>query len=249
LTIIRDAIDAVQHNLRAFFIYLAFILPVGLANLLWDLLEFKELLTGMAPATTNLCAVGIQLAGAAVASLGCSVAFSMMGRDIDHPMWRISGSGEAIRRYFGLWFLLVLVDVVLVQALQLAHDLWPMGGAAGIVSLMRMAINAAIIPVGASIMFLGRPHFGNLGEAIAPLFRQFPKSLVLMALGVFILSLFHVVLGVLLLTEPAPSIPMIMAAGAVLSVIGAYFDCVVFAGAWIICMIDRDTTEEQDIGF
>ena len=34
MTIIRDAIKAVQHNLRSFAVYLAFILPVGLANLL-----------------------------------------------------------------------------------------------------------------------------------------------------------------------------------------------------------------------
>jgi len=243
LTIIRDAIEAVQRNLGALLIYLAFVLPPGLVTLAWGLLKEQERLDTLNPALRSLCEVAIDLGFVLLVALGQSIAFSMMGREIDRPMWRISGPVEALRRYFGLWFVFALAGLASARLASLLAGRQPDGPFAGLVFLLYLVISLATVPIGAGLMFQGRISINNWREGVAPLFRQFLRTLVLVGMNLFSFALF------IAIYTPERSVLMTMVLGAVVFIIGAYFDCVVFAGIWLICMIDRDTTEEPDIEF
>jgi len=55
--------------------------------------------------------ITVDIAGVAVIALAQTIAFSRIGRDVDRPMWRIAGDGEALKRFYGLWLLLGLASI------------------------------------------------------------------------------------------------------------------------------------------
>jgi len=169
-----------------------------------------------------------------------SVVFGMLGREIDRPLWKLSGSVEALRRFFPLWLVMNLVVVGLELSLQwVLVQIENTSLGALLLALWMMAL-VLYLPVGAGIMFWGKLEWDKLGEIFAPLLRQIGRTLqiILLSLGVSMLSLY--------LLSVTAGLPWLTPA---VVVIGGYFDCVIFSGIWLVYLFDRQNPEEVDIEF
>lgn len=244
MQVIKDAANAVQRNIRSLLIYLVCSVFLGELFVGFRLLEQHEVLQLESP-DKELCLLALQaLVAVGFATVQCIV-FSRMGREIDHPMWKISGDREALRRFFGLWVALGLVAVILDQLAMLLG-----GGETGdphpLVLLPFfgwLVVVVAGMPVCTCLMFWGKVEAGHVLEALAPLGKQFGNVFPLLALYLFgwLIQEFQVDLD----QHPA----LVMASAAILLVVANYIECLVFAGIWIVCMINRDTIEEPDFDF
>jgi hypothetical protein len=235
--LIRDAVNAVQKNLDALGIYLGITLLASVAA------TSANLWMGAPPenpyADPNLIAYEVALNLFLIFSwaFAQSIAFARLGKSIDRPLWKISGDFEAVKRYFPLWAGLNAI-VILVQVLTG----WTIAtfGASGLLLILMVVAVIFCIPMGAALMFLRTPEWAHLPEAVRPLFRQFPKTLVVLALAGF---LFFVQIFLIGGTEDRPwLLPLI-------DIAFAYFDCVIFSAVWLICMYDRQAPEEVDLDF
>jgi hypothetical protein len=174
-----------------------------------------------------------------VASAAQSIAFSRMGKEIDKPLWKIGGDLEALKRYFGLWFVLNFMAISFNEAANyfLLADRQDIGG---MFFLLFCLVNTVYIPIGACIMFHGRFDRGQLAEHLKPLFRQ-----VAMAFAIFMFSAGIVILFIVLVAQTQAQPWML----PIINVVIAYFDCVVFAATWLLCMHDRMHPEEVELDF
>jgi hypothetical protein len=160
-------------------------------------------------------------------AFAASVAFSRIGRDMDRPLWKVPDDRAALARFFVPWFILALVFTTAGQALfSTINPEEPasiLGWLTG-VSLVAMWI----VPLGACVMFMGRLDWAHLGDALTPLFRQFPLALPFLGLGFltcFVLSMLFV----------GESIVLMM----LLKALDGLAECLVFAGIWAVCRHDR----------
>lgn len=237
---LRLGMEAVQRNLKSLAIY------AGAAVLLSSAMQGVTELMGGAlenpyenPAVV-LAGLGSDLFLVIAFAALQSIVFSRMGKNIDRPLWKISGDWEALCRYFPLWF--VLNGIIFVIKDLANYALVALDNTNLFVSLFLLLMLFAVIyiPAGAAIMFGGAVHLPTLGEVLRPLVRQGSRTLVILFFAglVFFFSQYLV-----LATASARWLwPLI-------SIVEAYFDCVIFAAIWIICMYDRQNPEESDLDF
>jgi len=238
--LIRDAVNAVQRNLGALGIYMGIMLVTSIAA------NYANFWMDAPPenpyANPNLVMyeVVLNLFLVFAAALAQSIAFARLGKDIDRPLWKISGDVEAIKKYLPLWAGLNAI-VILIQILT-GWSVSTFGGSAASGFLFIAMLLAVIlyIPAGASLMFLRTPEWTHLQEAVRPLLRQFPKTLVILALtGVLFLLQISLIAG----TEAQPWLRPLV------DITFAYFDCVIFSAVWLLFMYDRQAPEEVDLDF
>lgn len=240
MELIRDAINAVQKNLEALGIYMGIALVTSVAA------NFANSWMGAPPenpyADPGLVAyeVVLNLFLVFTTALRQSIAFSRLGKDIDRPLWKISGDLEAVKKYLPLWAGLNAI-VILIQVLM-NWSVSTFGGSAASGFLFIAMVLAVIlyIPAGASLMFLRSAEWTHLPEAARPLLRQFLKTLTILALtGVLFLLQISLISG----TENQPWLRSLV------DIAFAYFDCVIFSAVWLVCMYDRQAPEEVDLDF
>jgi len=238
--LIRDAVNAVQKNLEALGIYIGITLTVSVVS------TFANSRMGAPPenpyADPNLVMyeVVLNLFLVFAAALAQSIAFARLGKDIDRPLWKISGDLEAIKKYLPLWAGLNAI-VILIQVLT-GWSISTFGGspASGFLFIATVLAMILYIPAGAALMFIRTPEWTHLPEAVRPLFRQFPKTLVILALtGVLYLLQISLIAG----TEDQPWLRPLV------DIAFAYFDCVIFSAVWLVFMYDRQAPEEVDLDF
>jgi hypothetical protein len=238
--LIRDAVNAVQKNLDALGIYMGITLVVSMAA------NFANSWMGAPPenpyADPNLVAyeVVLNLFLVFTTAIAQAIAFARLAKNIDRPLWKMSGDFEAVRKYLPLWAGLNAI-VILIQVVT-GWSVSTFGGSAASGSLFIAMVLAVIvyIPAGAALMFLGTPEWSHLPEAVRPFFRQFPKMLVVLALtGVLFLLQISLIGG----TENQPWLRPLV------DIAFAYFDCVIFAAVWLVCMYDRQAPPEVDLDF
>jgi hypothetical protein len=241
---IRDAANALQRNIGPLVFYLVCAVFLGELFVGFRLLEQHKVIELESP-DKELCLLALQVAMAAgFATVRCIV-FARMGREIDRPLWKISGDREALRRFLGLWIALGLVSVILTQ-LGLAlggNDAGDQHPLALLPLLGLLVVVLGGVPVCTCIMFWGKVEPGHLLEALTPLGKQFGRVFPLVALN--LLGWLIQVLRVEFDEHPA----LVMVSAAILLVVAIYIECLVFAGVWLACMIDRDTIEEPDFDF
>jgi hypothetical protein len=245
---IRRAFDEVHHNLGSLLLYIAL---TALPASVWLFVDF--LVIGEAQPRDDGPYLGIQLLVlvgiSLVAAVGQSVAFSRMGREIDKPLWKVKDDGDALRRFFAMWLTLdlmvVLVAVVVPQ--MLLQD--PSEDALVMYALLRLIVQALMVPVGAAFMFFGNFSLRMAGAALAPLGREFGQLLLILLLNglalLFLDGLFTVLAEGALPLGPV-AVPLRLATYPLVYVVSSYVDCVVFAATWLLCMADRDREEEID---
>lgn len=242
MSILAEAIRAVQRNLSALALYIALTVGCSTLKLLCDTL-YRETLQGISEKSVRIYDLGAGLAVAACFALAQTVAFARMGKEIDRPLWKISGAREALARFFPLWLVLNLLNLAVLRLWVRALEADPTSGLASALLLMLSLATMFQVPVGACLMFARCGHWSELPESLAPLARQFPKVLIFLFLNFvqLVLALDHIQR-----IAANPASRLILWLSPALDVFLAYCDCLVFAGIWLICMI---TTKDIDVDF
>lgn len=245
--IFKQAYQDVQENARPLLVYTGFhVVASGLALPL-RFVEFQYKDINDFPAWLDITSLFVSLASLAVLSVGASVAFARMGRQIDRPLWKQHGDGEAVRRFFLIWFILGLAYLAADRLVILLYH--ATGDAEAVLGLQTIlfVLVGLMIPVGACIMFNGKLEWRRLGEDLTPLGRQIPATSLLVLFGFFAGS--FILTSQAMLLRPEVRIYLSVPGFILLTVLYAYCDCLIFAGTVELCRADRDTAEEDDFDF
>ena len=243
MQVVRYAIDAVQRNLFPLALYAVASLILNGSGLAWELsAERIQAVTSLDSAATSFIGYGFDLLTVILFALLQCLVFSRMGREIDQPLWKIADDRESIHRFFSMWFLFNLTVLLPVHLSEFVYARWgdKAVGVSVLLLLAYVSVAVILVPVGACFMFRGRFELRHAGDILGPLARQPGATGLILAL-----NLAQFLLYLLALDAEKPLSVLAVSSSAVY-VVGAYIDCVVFAGAWIICIIDRNTVEEPD---
>jgi len=193
----------------------------------------------MPSAAENTMRLGRDLAIVVIAALIMPIAFAWIGRDLARPLWKVGVPGEALRRFFLLWFIL---NLLVVTVSQITNRLWEADSpVAGLMIGLVIILYASYIIVGAGVMYHGRFGTEDFSKALAPFVREVGQTalLILVALFTVLVALF---------TEIETENLSWLYHAPVSAVLSAVLECVVFSGAWIICMTSQETPD-NDLDF
>jgi len=247
LSLLAQAVAAVRQNPSAFLVYLGITVAVTLVQVLSGGLigkpsseDLDENLWLRAYAFINY------LATAAAYAAASSIGFARLGKEIDRPLWKISGDWDALRRFFVLWFFLILTLIATSRLLEWTAGPSPESPPSAFPLLLYFVFAAALVPFGACVMFYGTLDWTKLGEILAPLKRQFAA-----AFGAFLFAgfqSFYVFLlsGLAELGKEADAFRWYLIP---IEVIDAACTFIVFAWTWLICIADRNQGGERDVDF
>lgn len=190
----------------------------------------------MPPAAENTIRLGRDLAVVVLAALIMPIAFAMIGRDLARPLWKVGVPGEALRRFFSLWFLmnLLLITVSRITGKLMEAD----SPVAGLMLGILIILYASYIIVGAGVMYHGRFGTEDLPKALAPFVREVGQT------GLLILVALFTVLVALFTDINVENLSWLYHA-PVSGVLSAVLECVIFSGAWIICMTSQETPDND----
>lgn len=242
--LLKDATDAIQRNLGLLAAYTGVTLVAGGLLMAWRIaldFEWVPLETPWRQAATLAIGMVVIVPYAAAQA----VLLSRFGQDIDRPLWKVSGNRDALTRFFGLWYTLSLIPLVTRVGADYVGAVWA-EAAMGVLLTLLLAyflLGIFLVPVGAAIMFFGRAEWRLVPEALAPLGRQFPGTLILLMPGIVQFILFECI------QDPERNLPLALVSAAAVYVIVSYLDCFAFAATWVLCIVDRETPEEQDFDF
>lgn len=232
---------AVQRNLGVTFCYMAIYaalsaIVLGLDHLVIGIPDADQPLSAAVKTYELVKQLGVVVIQAVVQS----VVFARMGREMDRPLWRNPDDWTAVKRFFNLWLTLGLVETVWIQLATLTAE--AESGGAGLLFMVYLLTAFIKIPIGACVMFYGAFVLKEFGRAIAPLGVLFPKLMLLMLVN-------FCVLGLVLLGFGPPDSTVQYVVTTALTAISAYAECVVFAGAWLMCIEHRSLSDDADFEF
>ncbi len=172
-----------------------------------------------------------------------AIVFSVMGREMDRPLWKCAGPAEALRRFFLPWFIINL-GILALARIQLRTAMLDMPDLVMLLEFCLMLAYCFAVPAGACIMFYGALEWREIGSILAPIGRRFALVWVVLLInfGQFVIS------RAASLSAAPPALEIILARtllDAALSVV----DCFVFAAIWTVCQIHRNeapTTGNDD---
>ena len=190
----------------------------------------------MPTAVENTIRLLRDLAFVVLAALVMPIAFAMIGRDLARPLWKVGVPGEALRRFFSLWFLmnLLVVTVSRITGRLVEAD----SPVAGLMIGLTIILYATYIMVGAAIMYHGRFETESFSKAVTPLVREFAQT------GLLLLVALFTVLVALFTDIDTDNLSWLWHA-PVAGVLSAVLECVIFSGAWIICMTSQETPDDD----
>lgn len=231
----KDAFEAIQRNYVALAIYAGSLVAFSLIMmLLRDFVVYPVEDAEPIP----LYDLSSLIVTAVLYALVQSVAFARLGREMDRPFWKIETDGEAIRRFFMLWFVLDLANFAAIHLINFLVESQGVLSSAVSLFYLWMVAAACIVPIGAAVMFHGRAGPQEVGAGLSALVGEFPRTLLIVVMALMILVL---ALG---LQEVIPDWAMPM-----LVVVDAYADFFIFASTWLLCMTHRDREEDDDPDF
>jgi len=175
-------------------------------------------------------------AGAAL----CSAAFfSLIGRQVDRPLWRCAGWRDGVRRFFLPWLILNLFQILIIDMMIRAAETG-MQSALPSLLLLELGFQAFAVPVGTCIMYSGHLNWSRLPAALEPLYGQF-----LLVIPVLFVGLGQWILidarGAMIATDSGLDILWLGLYDTMLDVI----TCYAFIMMWRVCMIHRDHSMEH----
>jgi len=240
LDILVQAIQAIQRNVPSLTLYLAITVSANVVALLVGSRIGDPEQASYGKGVLLLSEMGLDAFLVFCYAAAQAVAFSQLGKEIDRPLWKIADYREALRRYFPLWMALNGAVIVLNLLAFVVPPLIDNEEFGRLPFWLLVFASATYIPVGAAIMFCRKFEWRKPGEALAPLRRQFPKTLIVLCLNGL---LFFFFLSLMVQTASQKWIRPII------DIIFGYFDCVVFSATWLICMLDRQAPEKVDLDF
>lgn len=239
MQLLNEAFRAVQRNLGALLAYIFFSALMSFARVLsnkWFEALDKETVS---PFVENGFPIISNVLIAAGYALLLSVVFARMGREIDRPFWKVESDREAIRRFFQLWFILILISILFgdIVGQLIVHS--PDDGQ--IFSILWLCGNSFLILIGGAIMFQSHCRKDEIAQAMGTLLHQLPLTLLAALVSFFFNSLVIEIMRAGILPDLATPI---------LDIIDGYGTCLVFAFIWLICMRHRDEeSEDEDFDF
>ena len=183
----------------------------------------------------------IKLIGAAALYAAMNaIVFSILGADIDRPLWRYHGWPDALRRFFTPWFLLALTYVVLFRFIPLLGIDHPVSQ---LFLMLSCIVFTAHLPVGVAVMQQGRFEWRYLVDAVTPLLIQLPRMAIplFMALFLFFFGFFS---GEN--TRPGTDGSWQWLWGAALfEVVSGLFMCTIVCTTWCTLILHRDEADDD----
>jgi hypothetical protein len=232
---LRTAVETVQRNIRGLLLYVIittvyFTMKLAIEN------RYEHLVGVDADgAQVSIYLVVSTLITAVVYAIAQSMAFSTFGREIEKPFWKISNHQEAIVRFFPLWLLLNLTNLLFLNSIPIISS-----GTGSINSwlILWLIFSSTITPIGATIMFYGKCGKEEIESALSTFGHQIPRFF-LICFFAFIVNnlLIGLVAGIPIYGKPF------------LVIIEGYFECVIFVYSWYICRNHREMLEQSDDDF
>ncbi|MEA3366181.1 MAG: hypothetical protein U9Q79_11135, partial [Candidatus Hydrogenedentes bacterium] len=195
LAVIPEAFRAVLRNPRALFLYIGLAMGVVSLNLVASYMMTGGEIPEEPGLPLRLFGLISDLVLAATSAFAQTVAFSWLGQNLDRPLWRIKGIGDAMKRFFPVWLMLDLLILIFhnLTIRFMAAD--PSSSLGEFMFLLFITLNVIAIPIGAAIMFHGELKWTELGASLVPLGRQlFPTVLVVTFSGSLLVVLFFFLL-------------------------------------------------------
>lgn len=240
MEVIRQGLGALQRNRGAFLLYFAITATFHGALLTVHLQIIEPRAQSFSAIVLMLIRLGSIVGVTAAYALAQCIAFSRIGRDIDRPLWKVAGDTEAIRKFYNLWFILMLVNVLVFQICDQVAATASNDSTSLMLLLLWLTTVSVLIPLGAAVMFQGRAGREEIGRAFETLTRQLPRTLLIVLLAYVITS---VVLAIQSLVLPMWCLPIEW-------LIDSYGDCLIFSCTWVLCMYNRDEeSEDTDLDF
>ena len=191
-----------------------------------------------APAWLGLFRFGSLLWLAMGGAVCAAVFFSLMGRQIDRPLWRCAGWQDGVRRFFLPWLILYLMLVAVIDAIIRLGEAG-VDGALSSLLVIHLALSVLMLPVGVCVMYFGRLDWGRMGQTLEPIYGQF-----LLTLQVICVCFAQWVLVFMRdLLVPGDTGLDILWLGLYDAVLD-YATCFAFVMMWRVCMIHRDRSME-----
>ncbi len=237
MNILVEAAQAVQRHVRAFFAYLAIAIPATVFTVVFLFLYPAPKEDPMGSPAIIAYSVGVTALLVVWWSLAQTIAFSRLGREIDRPLWKVPTDLEAVKRFLPMWCALNAIP-------QMAHlaagwrlsEVGP-GLAPSLLALVWVSSAVLVTPVGAAMMFLGRPSPKSLGDALRPFGRRFPQTVIIMVASgaIFFFSDY-------ISRRTSEQVHL----RPIIDIAFIYFDCLIFSASWLVCKLDRDRPNEED---
>lgn len=232
---LRLAFRAVHANFRAYLLFLAFYLPVNVAQLLLNEYYLKPREEALGEMTMGLIATGEGVVQIVVYAVASCLVFSWMAEEIDKPLWKIGGPRDAFARFFTYWLLIGMVCLAFFRfgAMFVQRGDQNLGSA---LVLGGHIVLITIIPFGAIVTFIGNARWADLRAAFQVLFRVIDRAFLAMFIGFFQVS---IVSGLYL----AENLPLYFK--PLIGTVDVYIDCVIFCYVFLACREQREMEEDD----
>jgi len=236
----RAGLQAVSRNARLVIAYIAVSIVLALASGGVDSLFLTGPLEGVHETIKRCVDLGVRIWDSAAYAALNAIVFSMLGADIDRPLWRYHGWRDALRRFFTPWFLLALTYILIFRIiiwLGIDHP------AAQFLLTLACIFFTLHIPVGIAIMHQGKFEWRYFLEAVTPLAAQLPRMIIpiIAALYLFLMAF---VSGGATRPDAEGSLEWLWRS-ALLQVVGGAFVCAIAATTWCVLMLHRDEADDD----
>ena len=237
---LRAGLQAIARNGRLLVVYIAVSIALTMASGALEWLMIAGPLQGLEDVAKRLLdLVKLLLSAAAYAALN-AIVFSMLGADIDRPLWRYKDWQDALKRFFTPWFLLALSYIVLFRIVLWLGDDNP---ATQLFLMLACMLFTLHLPIGVAIMHQGRFEWRYLGDGLKPLLVQLPRMLIpyLCALYLFFLAMYYSPS-----IRPSEANPLGWIWRAPLfEIVASIFVFGIVATTWCVLMLHRDESDED----
>ncbi len=235
---LREAGRALFENHRPVLMYMALAAFLKTGEALFQEFVIAPIADDASDSLLGLQLIGSRIVLVALFALADTILLSRIGREIDKPYWRIATDREAFVRFYRLWLLLGLANLVYGQVIEqtLGGDQeHPATFFLGVSYLVWIVLLHAF---GTTVMFYGRVAREEVSEAFQTMSRH--------ATLVMGLCLFGILAGILLAGTNSAillgefPLPLRLASIALLAAADGLVSCLLFAFMWLVCRYDRD---------
>jgi hypothetical protein len=231
----RNALAHVQRNPKALLIFVVIVAAYFALRVV-----VEEAIIGALDAETleqsdKVYLIVSGIVTAIVIAIAQTIAFTILGRDIDRPFWKVEEGLPTFLRFCSFWFTLNYINtaVFLIAVMSPVSD-----DARVSIEVLRSVLELLIVPFGATVMFYGNTTRAELGQAFHTMILQLPLF--------FLVGFFGLIFQSIQITLQAELIEIHSMTLPIIGAIGAYMDCFIFAYTWEICKRNREQEENAD---
>lgn len=234
---LREAFRAVNENVKILAIYLAVDAPITLAFSALNDLYLKPREEELGERIIGMAATAEMIVNVFVTALLFSIVLAYLARELDKPLWKVHGPGDALARFFPMWLIFIFPCGALAQfgmMLQKAGY----EGASQTCFMLYFILNLVVLPLGTIVMFLGNGNGEDLRAAVTTVL---PRILDRFFLAMFI-GFFQIITITMLFIDESTTFWM----RPIISGMNTYINFVLFAYIFLSCREQRDLEEPQD---